>query len=812
MGKPTPSCFKIISCGGDSVDHDDLQTPESKGSSDRRRWSFRKRSARHRVLSNSVSSEAPSSANKENPESPAIDFQLQRDSTVPEKTSVIQLAEEKIELPAQLDSKLADTLSAVHDNCKENATIDEPTIIIIQAAIRRLLAQKVLLKQKNIIKLQAAVRGHIVRRHAVGTLRCVQSIIKMQALVRARRAGRLDAGSGDSAKQKESHGKVNNDSTLSGKKEDDHTYKYVSIEKLLSNAFARQLMESTPRTNPINIKCDPSKSDSAWKWLERWMSVSSVGSEETQESESTEEQHKENHVHSSDGKEDILVPSDCYAESAHLIVGVGAPVKASENHGNSISRDTGNLDIHSGRKSLSSLSSLSNLHGAHQSDSESVITEYAPIEMKETDSIEVIEVKSLPEKGETENEGYVPVLKKFSSEQIEAEAKKLSRKASSPAFIAVQSIFEELSSGAISPKLASLSSHDLRFETCLDKPSIDQPVKSTHIELADNAISAAKSAAQIGSECGTELSISSTLDSPDRSVNDISDERPKSRENLELQAKNEKSTKLESDPSFSNTNNLERYESINSALFESLNSIDAEDSPRVEKRQEAKASDVQLEMESEASPRSHMTFPESQATPSSQVSVTRKKSKGKKSGSSNRKSKSSSADKDRNEDSCLRSSLEQLPDYKPGKRRNSFGPDHKEQELGDGCSSKTLPSYMQATESARAKALANGSPRSSPDVHEKDIYIKKRHSLPGINERQGSPSPRIQRSVSQAQQNAKGNASNSPQDTGSGGGEYESRADTSNDIRLVLDEYFAFQLLFMQIFLLLLCLDFGCRR
>ncbi|KAL6506749.1 hypothetical protein OROHE_022581 [Orobanche hederae] len=758
MGKSTPSCFKIISCGGDSVDHDDLQTPEaSKGSSDRRRWSFRKRSARHRVLSNSVSSEAPSSANKENPESPAIDFQLQPDSNVPEKTSVIQLTEEKTELPAQLDSELADTRSAVQDNCKENATLDEPTIIIIQAAIRRLLAQKVLLKQKSIIKLQAAVRGHIVRRHAVGTLRCVQSIIKMQALVRARRAGRLDAGSGDSAKQKESNGK--------GKKEEEsnHTYKYVSIEKLLSNAFARQLMESTPRTNPINIKCDPSKSDSAWKWLERWMSVSSVGSEETQESESTEEQHKENHVHSSDGKEDILVPSDCYADSAHLIVGVGASVKASEKHDNSISRDTGNLDLHSGRKSLSSLSSLSNLHVVHQSNSESVITEYAPIEMKETDSIEVIEVKSLPEKGETENERDVPVLKKFSSEQTEAEAKKLSRKASSPACTAVQSIFEELSSGATSPKLASLSSHDLRFETCLDKPSIDQPVKSTHIELADNAVSAAKSAVQIGSECGTELSISSTLDSPDRSVNDISDEHPKSRENLELRAKNEKSTKLESDPSFSNTNNLERYESINSALFESLNSIDAEDSPRVEKRQEAKASDVQLEMESVVSPRSHMTFPESQATPSSQVSVTRKKSKGEKSGSSNRKSKSSSADKNRNEDSCLRSSLEQLPDNKTGKRRNSFGPDHKEQELGDACSSKTLPSYMQATESARAKALANGSPRSSPDVHEKDIYIKKRHSLPGTNERQGSPSPRIQRSVSQAQQNAKGNASNSPQ-------------------------------------------------
>lgn len=34
--------------------------------------------------------------------------------------------------------------------------------------------------------MQAAIRGHLVRRQAAGTLRCVQAIVKMQALVRAR--------------------------------------------------------------------------------------------------------------------------------------------------------------------------------------------------------------------------------------------------------------------------------------------------------------------------------------------------------------------------------------------------------------------------------------------------------------------------------------------------------------------------------------------------------------------------------------------------------------------------------------------------
>ncbi|KAL0351789.1 UNVERIFIED_CONTAM: protein IQ-DOMAIN 32 [Sesamum calycinum] len=241
---------------------------ESKGSSDRRGWSFRKRSARHRVLSNSVISEAPSSANKENPESTAVDFHVQPDLTAPEKTPAVQLVEEKTpavqlveektELSTQLSSNVSETVPDKEDDCRTYATVDESSIIVIQAAIRGLLAQRVLLRQKNVIKLQAAVRGHLVRSCAVGTLRCVQAIVKMQALVRARRARLLVEGSGDLVKQSETIGKDNNDLvTPLSKKEakTNGTYTYISIEKLLGNAFARQLME-----RGSNIKCDPLRS------------------------------------------------------------------------------------------------------------------------------------------------------------------------------------------------------------------------------------------------------------------------------------------------------------------------------------------------------------------------------------------------------------------------------------------------------------------------------------------------------------------------------------------------------------------------
>ncbi|CAA0841197.1 Protein IQ-DOMAIN 32 [Striga hermonthica] len=725
---------------------------QNKGSSDRRRWSFRKRSARHRVLSNTVGSEAPSSVNKENPESPAVNFSAHADFTAPEKPSVIQLTEEKAELPTQLGSKLSETQSEVEDDCKKNTTLDEPSIIIIQAAIRRLLSQRVLLKQKNIIKLQAAVRGHIVRRHAVGTLRCVQAIIKMQALVRARHAGRLD----------------NNDPTILGKKEakPNTRYTYVSIEKLLSNAFARQLMESTPRNKPINIKCDPSKSDSAWKWLERWMSASSVSSTGSPESESTEEKREDN-LELSDGQVDIVTPSYCYAELKDPNSTLVASAVSSETQENVISRDLTSLALHSA-ESMSPASNLSNLHEVDQLNSTTDGTESALLEIREKDFIEVVEVKSLPQKDENTLE-----------EQIEAGAKKLSRKASNPAFVAAQSKFEALTSA----KLAPSSTHDLEFETGLDKGrfslSTDQTPKSTGNKVLDNAaVSAATSTVLIASECGTELSISSTLDSPDRSeagANEIEQEmKPsddtkhfKTEENTEIEADGKTPTAPETD-SFTYTMGSKIYESVDSAAVGSRDYTNAEDFPSVEKKQEAKTTDIQLEVESDASPRSHITVPESQATPGSQVSVKPKKRKGEKSDSSSRKNRSSSADKNRNKESVSRTGLEQLQEPKAaGKRRNSFGsgskPDHKEQEPRDSSSSNFLPSYMQATESAKAKAIANGSPRSSPDVHDKDIYIKKRHSLPGTNERQGSP--RIQRSLSQAQQNTKGTATiHSPQD------------------------------------------------
>ncbi|CAL5349363.1 unnamed protein product [Camellia sinensis] len=254
---------------------------------------------------------------------------------------------------------------------------------------------------------------------------------------------------------------------------------------------------------------------------------------------------------------------------------------------------------------------------------------------------------------------------------------------------------------------------------------------------------------------------------------------PNNSKNLEIEA-NDQATIPGSDLSYSISVQPEKLDDVNGAGGEPVNSVTAVDSLQEKKKPETNVPNVQIELESEtdhktynsetghhayksspeASAKSHVTIPESHGTPSSQASVKAERTK---SNSAASKRKSLSAGKmsptNPDHDSGVRSSLEQLPkERKTGKRRNSFGsarPDNVDQEPRDSNSSNSLPNYMLATESARAKALANSSPRSSPDMQDKEIYIKKRHSLPSANEKHGSP--RIHQSTSRAQQGAKGN-------------------------------------------------------
>lgn len=372
----------------------------------------------------------------------------------------------------------------------------------------------------------------------------------------------------------------------------------------------------------------------------------------------------------------------------------------------------------------------------------------------------------------------------FSSDQLEVKEKKNifgSRRASNPAFIAAQSKFQELSSMENSGRSISSSYQETGGESCLGAISSASgtALRTEEVSTTEDFITNGSRTVRVGgSECGTELSITSTLDSPDLSEAGAFEYEHETNvtEICVHDHSSNKSTEIDvgSAPSSLVSNLFQPVlgspEKPGVVSGESINKITV-DSAKKEVKPGVNASDLQREQDVEtvnyrlspsASPRSHVTILESQGTPSSQISTKSNKRKTDAS-RSNPKRKSLTAGKaspsslHRNVDSP--NNLEPLPkDQKIEKRRNSFSsarPDHIEEESRESNTNQSLPHFMRATESARAKVQLNNSPRSSPDVQDAEIYIKKRHSLPGANGRQGSP--RIQRSTSQAQKSGKGN-------------------------------------------------------
>ncbi|KAG9155528.1 hypothetical protein Leryth_009950 [Lithospermum erythrorhizon] len=132
-----------------------------------------------------------------------------------------------------------------------------------QAIFRGCRARRAFRTLKGIIRLQAVIRGHLVRRQAVATLNCMLGIVKFQALVRGRIIRRLDLGSQIHAKQ-----------TLSkqdaGFLDSITVYSCGQRDKLKKNAFACQLLSFASSAMPLHLPYDPEDPNSAWNWLLRW--------------------------------------------------------------------------------------------------------------------------------------------------------------------------------------------------------------------------------------------------------------------------------------------------------------------------------------------------------------------------------------------------------------------------------------------------------------------------------------------------------------------------------------------------------------
>ncbi|CAM8912552.1 unnamed protein product [Rhodiola kirilowii] len=166
-----------------------------------------------------------------------------------------------------LSSINPDTNNSVEKDNKLAFSVDESIIVVTQAAIRSFLAQKELYKLKSIVMLQGAVRGHLVRRHAVGTLLCLKAIVKIQNLARARK----------------NHARLERSCMVDDEVMLDHEKVSEKTQNLLTNGFANKLLGSVPKNSHTKFKCDLSNPNAAWNWMERWTSVASPNLVESRE-------------------------------------------------------------------------------------------------------------------------------------------------------------------------------------------------------------------------------------------------------------------------------------------------------------------------------------------------------------------------------------------------------------------------------------------------------------------------------------------------------------------------------------------------
>ncbi|XP_010476491.1 PREDICTED: protein IQ-DOMAIN 31-like isoform X2 [Camelina sativa] len=166
-------------------------------------------------------------------------------------------------VPASTAQHVANNGDESKDNLESGNDLGELELeraaIKVQATFRAHQARRAFRTLKGIIRLQAVIRGHLVRRQAIATYSCIFGIVKFQALVRGQKTRSSDNG----IVFQKTHMEAGDSEVLQS-----NTYSWM--DNPTKFVFVNKLLASSPTALPLKIQYGPEEPNSAQVWLVRW--------------------------------------------------------------------------------------------------------------------------------------------------------------------------------------------------------------------------------------------------------------------------------------------------------------------------------------------------------------------------------------------------------------------------------------------------------------------------------------------------------------------------------------------------------------